>query len=152
MACGLADVYCSCISNCWGEVVGSACDGDKKLDSEAATDKPSGRLVWKEQRAQTQTLAHSSTWKRKENSSWQKHSELNPGYWQDHPEYPALWFTIETEQTRAEMGRAYYGTANSCFSSSDNPSDVSLNSMHQKILNFPLELILWALRSTCALC
>lgn len=61
VACGLAVVYCSCVSNCCCEVAGSGCDGDKKLDSEAATDKTSGRLVRKEGRTQTQTLAHSST-------------------------------------------------------------------------------------------
>lgn len=45
LACGLADVHCSCISNCWSEVTGSAHYGDKKLDKEAATDKPSGRCM-----------------------------------------------------------------------------------------------------------
>lgn len=37
-------------SSQWGDIVGSDCDGDKPLDSAAATDKPLGSLVLREQR------------------------------------------------------------------------------------------------------
>lgn len=62
--------------------VGSGCGGEKPLGSAAATDKPLGRLVLKEQRTKyTQTLANTSIWKRKEKYSQQKCCfEFNPGY------------------------------------------------------------------------